>query len=203
VIARSRAIMLLLGAVILTMLLSGAGATTAGAERVPASLARPAAPVTPADSVTGFRQALLPDRSCLGLLSAADFPGTHYTGQLDEHGQKVCTFSGGTSKVPTGAEVALKVFPSTAAAHTFFITISTASLSGSGFNDQFTKLKGYGNEAVYGQVCSSGGTACGLDVEARVVNDVFTIAVVHVSAPLVKLAGQVVSELCPKCKFTT
>ena len=175
----------------LTMLPSGAGATTAAAQKVPVSAAIHNLP------------GLLLDRSCLGLLPAADFPGTHYTGELNVHGQKVCTFAGGTSKEPTGAEVTLKVLASTAAAHAFFVTISTASLTGLGDNDQFTKLKGYGNEAVYGRVCSGDGTACGLDVEARVVNDVFTIAVVRVSTPLIKLAGKVVAELCPKCNFTT
>ena len=200
---RHRVIMLLLAAVMLplTMRPSDAGATTAGGERVPASLVPPAAPV--AEKAMHAGPALLPDRSCVGLLSAADFPGTHYTGEIDNNGQKVCTFSGGTSKVPTGAEVTLKVLASTAAAHAFFITISTASIAGSGVSDQFTKLKGYGNEAVYGQVCSADRTVCGLDVEVRVVNDVFTIAVFRVSTPLVRLAGQVVAELCPKCKFTT
>jgi hypothetical protein len=104
---------------------------------------------------------------------------------------------------PTGAEVTLKVLASAAAAHAFFRSISTASVPGGGVNDQFTKLKGYGNEAVYGMTCSADETVCGPDVEVRVVNDVFTIAEVRVSAPLVKLAGKVVSELCPNCKFTT
>jgi len=181
-----RVVIPLLGAVALTLTLlpSGAGATTAGA---------------PMRTMPG----LLLDRSCQGLLSAADFPGTHYTGELNIHGQKVCAFAGGTSKAPTGAEVTLKVLASAAAAHAFFEAISTASLPGGAVNDQFTKLKGYGNEAVYGTVCSASGTVCGLDVEARVVNDVFTVAEFGVSAPLVKLAGKVVSELCPNCKFTT
>jgi hypothetical protein len=146
---------------------------------------------------------LLPDRSCQGLLSAAEFPGTHYAGELNIRGQKVCAFAGGTPKDPTGAEVTLKVLASAAAAHAFFRSISTASVPGGGVNDQFTKLKGYGNEAVYGMTCSADETVCGPDVEVRVVNDVFTIAEVRVSAPLVKLAGKVVSELCPNCKFTT
>ena len=180
-----RVVMPLLGvvALTLTMLPGGAGATTTGA---------------PMRIMAG----LLHDRSCQGLLSAADFPGTHYTGEFNFHGQKVCAFAGGTSKAPTGAEVTLKVLASATAAHAFFKTISTAS-PGAGINEQFYKLKGYGNEAVYGRVCSDDGTVCGPDVEVRVDNDVFTIAVVRVSAPLTKLAGKVVSELCPNCKFTT
>jgi hypothetical protein len=223
---RARVVLPLLGTAMLalTMLPSGAGATTAGAQKVLASVVSPAPPLSlayrlsvTADQVatsttegvgidassTALKPGLLPDRSCVGLLSVADFPGTHYTGELNSHGEKVCTFAGGTPKVPTGAEVALKVLASTAAAHAFFITISTAALGDLGDNDQYTKLKGYGNEAVYGKVCSGDGTVCGLDVEARVVNDVFTIAVFGVTTPLVKLAGEVVSKLCPKCKFTT
>jgi hypothetical protein len=197
---RSRVVLALLGAAVLamTMLPSGAGATTARAQKVA---------ITEGVGIDGSSMAispgLLPDRSCVGLLSAADFPGTHYTGELNIHGQKICTFAGGTPKVPTSAEVALKVLASTAAAHAFFVKISTAALGDLGDNDQYTKLKGYGNEAVYGRVCSGDGSVCGLDVEARVLNDVFTIAVFRVSTPLVKLAGKVVSELCPKCKFTT
>jgi hypothetical protein len=178
----------LLGAAALTLTIipSDAGATTARA------------PMHAAPS-------RLPNRSCQGLLSAADFPGTHDSGELNMHGQTDCTFAGGTREDPTAAEVTLKVLASAAAAHAFFITISTASVPGGAVNDQFTKLKGYGNEAVYGRVCSGGETepVCGPDVEARVVNDVFTIAEIKVSAPLVKLAGKVVSELCPNCKFTT
>jgi len=175
----------LVGAMVLTLTMvpTSAGAATVGA---------------PERTVPG----LLPYRSCQGLLSASDFPGTHYTGELNIHGQKLCAFAGGSSKDPTAAEVTLKVFASAAAAHTFYVTISTFS-PGAGTNDQFYKLKGYGNEAVYGRVCSDDGTVCGPDVEVRVDNDVFTIAVVRVSAPLTKLAGKVVSELCPNCKFTT
>jgi hypothetical protein len=170
-------------ALALTMLPSSAGAATA---RAPMRAAR-----------------LLSHRSCVGLLSAADFPGTAYTGELNLHGVDVCTFSGGTGSDQTGADVNLKVFASTAEAHAFFMS-SIGPLPADTGTTEYTKLRHYGNEAVYGTVCSApsaGPTVCGLSVVVRVVNDVFGISEFGISAPLVGLAGKVVSELCPNCKF--
>jgi hypothetical protein len=177
--------MALLGALALslTMLSSGAGAA---ADHVPIPAAR-----------------LLPHRSCVGLLSAADFPGTASTGQLHLHGLDVCTFSGGTRTDPTGADVSLKVFASTGAAHAFFLA-STGPLPADLGSHEYTKLRGYGNEAVYGTVCSAPSASamvCGLSVTARVTNDVFSISEFGITAPLTRLTGKVVSELCPSCKF--
>ena len=147
---------------------------------------------------------LLPDRTCEGLLSAADFPGTADTGELDLKGGVVCSFAGGTPKAPTGAEVTLKVLASTAAADGYFITISTTSPSPA--TAQYSKLDGVGDEAVSGTVCSeaaAGVKICGPAVIVRVVNDVFTIGEIHVNASVTALAAKVVSELCSDCKFPT
>jgi hypothetical protein len=180
----ARVVIPLLGAVALTltMLPAGAGATTA---RVPMRAA-----------------GLLRHRSCVGLLSAADFPGTYYSGSLHIHGEGICTFSGGSAADPKAASVALEVFASTAAAHAFFVKSSGPVPADLG-SQEFTKLRGYGSEAVYGTVCSSpesGRTVCGLSVEVRVVNDYFSLTEFGISAPLVKLASKVISDLCPSCK---
>jgi hypothetical protein len=169
-------------ALTLTMLPSSASATTTRAPKRAAGLLR--------------------HRSCVGLLSAADFPGTYYSGPLHIRGEEICTFSGGSATDPTGASVALEVFASTAAAHAFFVKSSGPVPADLG-SQEFTKLRNYGNEAAYGTICSapeSGRTVCGLSVEVRVVNDYFSLSEFGISAPLAKLASKVISELCPSCK---
>jgi hypothetical protein len=142
--------------------------------------------------------ALLPHRSCAGLLSAADFPGLAYTGQLHLHGQDICSFAGGDAAAPTGASLNFEVFASTAAAHAFFIMSTTAPLPADLGSREYTKLRAYGNEAAYGTVCSpdeDGTRVCGLSIEVRVVNDFFSINEFGISVSLTRLAGMVVTKL--------
>ncbi len=146
--------------------------------------------------------ATLPTRSCDGLYTNGDFPGTTSESTRSVGGGTECLFTDNDVTNPPVAQVGLFVEGSNAAADGFYngeLAAAKASLKA-----QYSPLQDVGDEAVAGTACvTEQSTDCGPFGVVRIANDVVIVSMVNTSGSMDTLLPDAIPELCPDCKFPT
>jgi hypothetical protein len=146
--------------------------------------------------------AALPTRSCAGLYTTGDFPGTTSESTRSLDGGTLCLFTDNDVTNPPVAQVGLFVEGSSAAADGFYngeLAAAKANLKA-----QYAPLQDVGDEAVAGTACvTEQSTLCGPFGVVRIANDVVIVSMVNTSGSEDTLLTDAIPELCPDCMFPT
>ena len=146
--------------------------------------------------------AALPVRSCAGLYTTGDFPGTTEESTSSIGGGTECLFTDNSVKNPPVAQAGLFVEGSNAAADAFYngeLAAAKANLMAT-----FSPVADVGDEAVAGTACvTEQSTSCGPFGVVRIANDVVVVSMVNVPGSAETLLPEAIPELCPDCRFPT